>query len=119
MAIPNIDLETATAIVQQIFLNAADPMLSLELEVTRGLLRYRPYIVAAKFIMTEYRRLLKADVVTFEYDIDKTVRGLLNQQARLDIGDTIPEGQTVEDALTELCETCSNSGESLLGVQIY
>ena len=120
MSIPNIDLETATAIVQQIFPNAADPMLSLELEVTKGLLRYRPYIVAAKFIMTEYRRILKADVVNFEYDVDKTVRGLLNQQAKLDLGDTIPEGQTVEDTLLELCETCLSSGENyLLGVQIF
>lgn len=119
MTIPSIDVETATAIVKQIYTNAADPMLSLELEVTKGLLRYRPYIVAAKFIMTEYRRLLKADVVNFEYDIDKTVRGLLNQQAKLDLGDTVPEGQTVDDTLLELCETCLNSGESLLGVQIF
>lgn len=112
-----IELETAIAVVQQLYPNAADPLLSIELEVTKGT-TYRPYITAAKFVLTEYRRLVKADEVTFDYDVEQTVRGLLNRQKQLDIDDeNIPEGQTVDDMLTEICLVCSEV--STLGLNIY
>lgn len=116
-----IDFDTASAIVKQIYPAAKDPMLSLELELTRGLLRYRPYLVISKFLMTEYRHVIKADEVTFEYNRENAIRGLLNRQKQLDIGDTISEGQTVDDMLSELCSTCAVTGETnqYLGINIF
>lgn len=113
-----IDLDTAIAVVQQLYPSAVDPLLGLELEATKGT-NYRPYLVAAKFIITEYRQLVKADTVTFQYDIDKTVRGLLNRQKQLDVGDeaNIPEGQSVDGMLTEICNICAES--SSVGISIY
>lgn len=116
----SIDYDTAVAMVKQIYPAAKDPMLNIELELTKGSLRFRPYLVAAKFMLTEYRQIVRADEVTFQYDLEKTIRGLLNRQAELDAGDTtIPEGQSVADILTELCNTCVDVGSNQLGVQIF
>ena len=113
-----IELDNAIAIVQQLYPNAADPLLSLELEATKGT-TYRPYYTAAKFIITEYRRIEKADSVTFQYDIERTLRGLLNRQKQLDIGDeeNIPKGQNVDDMLQEICNICSEVYN--VGISIY
>jgi len=113
----NIDYDTAAALVKQLYPTAKDPMLNIELELTRGQRNYRPYIVAAKFMLTEYRRIVKAEEVTFEYDLVSTIRGLLNRQKELDEQDTIPESQTVDAALLELCQVCgSDSSVVPLGV---
>jgi hypothetical protein len=112
-----IDLETSTAMVKQLYPPASDPILSVELELTRGD-KYRPYYVAAKFISMEYRRLIKADDVTFDYDIEMTLRSLLNRQKQLDTNDTsIPEDQTVELMLSEICFKCAEV--QYLGVNVF
>lgn len=118
-----IDLETARAIVQQLYPTAVDPLLSLELEVTKGT-NYRPYAVYFKFLITEYRQLTKADVVNFSYSILETAKQALMMQKSLDIGDTeIPEGQTVDELLGLLqkleCANCDTPNGYLLGVNIY
>lgn len=118
-----IDLETAIAIVQQLYPSAADPLLSLELEITKGS-NYRPYAVYFKFLITEYRQLTKADEVNFSYSILETAKQALMMQKSLDIGDDeIPEGQTVDELLallTELeCNDCSTISSNILGVNIY
>jgi hypothetical protein len=117
----SIDYDTAEAMVKQLYPAAKNPMLSIELELTRGVINYRPYLTACKFLLTEYRQIVKADEVTFAYNREETIRGLLNRQKELDTGDTIPAGQTVDDVLVELCATCAVTGtiSNYLGVNIF
>jgi hypothetical protein len=110
-----IDFDTAVEMVKQLYPQAKNPMLTIELELTKGSLRYRPYMVAAKFLLTEYRKIVKADEVTFSYSED-AIRGLLNRQLELDAGDVIPDGQKVEDMLSQLCAKCDNTPASNLGI---
>lgn len=102
----NIDIDTGIAIVQQLFPNAAEPLMSIELEATKIENNYRPYLVAAKLIMTEYRQVVKADVVTFKYD-DNTIRNLLKRQKEIDTINGVTD-PVLDAMLTELCETCEN-----------
>lgn len=113
-----IDYETAEQLVKQLYPSARDPMLGIELEITKGGVNYRPYLVAAKFILTEYRRIERADEVTFDYDINKSIRGLLNRQAELDLSDTIPAGQSIDSLLDEICNPCKET-ELSSGLGIY
>lgn len=102
-----IDLATGKEIVQQLFPNALDPLMTIELEATKIDGNYRPYLVAAKLIATEYRQVVRADVVTFQYD-DKTIKNLLKRQKEIDsingVTDTV-----IDDMLDELCETCDTN----------
>lgn len=112
-----IDYDTAVEMVKQLYPTASNPMLDIELQLTKGSLRYRPYMVAAKFLLTEYRKIIKADEVTFAYS-EEAIRGLLNRQLELDAGDIIPEGQTVDDILSQICVTCETSPAFMLGIMI-
>lgn len=104
----SIDLDTGTQIVQQLFPNAADPLMTIELEATKIGNNYRPYLVAAKLIMTEYRRVVRADVVTFDYS-DDTIRNLLKRQQDIDKINGVTDDTTIEDMLAELCTVCTPS----------
>jgi len=110
----NIDLDTGISIVQQLFPNAAEPLLTIELEATKIDNNYRPYLVAAKLIMTEYRQVIKADVVTFNYG-DETIRNLLKRQKELDKLNGVTD-EVLDDMLAELCETCETTNTPALGV---
>lgn len=111
-----IDYDTASQIVRSLYPNAADPMLDLELEATKGD-SYRPYAVAAKFMMTNYRQVIRAKDVTFQYDAN-SIRQILNLQRGNDLTDkNIPEGQTVDDLEAILCETCEDKGG--IGINVY
>lgn len=83
------DLDQAKTIVKQFYQAAADPALEDLLESSKSANKgYRPYFVAAYFIYSEYRKLVKADEVTFSYDTKYTVEGLLNMQKAKDCNDT-------------------------------
>jgi len=83
------DIDSAKAIVQQFYKAAADPALEDLLESSKSPNKgYRPYFVAAYFMYTEYRRIIKADEVTFAYDLKFTIEGLLNTQKAKDCNDT-------------------------------
>jgi hypothetical protein len=115
-----IDFDQASALVKQLYPNAADPMLSYELENTKGQF-YRPYLISAKFMLAEYRQLIKADEVSFAYDIIRTAKNLLSLQKLIDKNDnSIPEGQSVDDILGVInhveCEKCVNE---TIGINIY
>lgn len=112
----SIDYDTAVSMVKQLYPAARDPMLNVELELTRGLLRYRPYAVYFKFLITEYRKIIKADEVTFAYS--DNLRGILERQRELDAGDTIPESQTVDNLLSQICVNCETSPASGIGLII-
>lgn len=86
-----IDLDTARAIVQQLYENAEDPLLEVELEKSKGRDNYRPWFVAARFMLAEYRQLTRADDVSFSYRIE-TIQNLFSTQSSYDIGDVIPPG---------------------------
>ena len=117
-----IDYDTAVTMVKQLYPSAREPMLSIELELTRGIQRYRPYAVYAKFLLVEYRQIIKADEVTFAYNTNAIKQALLMQK-QLDAGDTIPDGQTVDDLMTMLneleCQTCDTTTSNILGVQLF
>lgn len=95
------DIEEAILITRQIYSKASDPMLTRLLTDSKGSKGFRPWYVAALFILTEYRRLIKADEATFDYDIDKTIQGLIAQQRPYDIGAVIPLGFTLDDLIME------------------
>lgn len=83
------DIEQAKTIVKQFYQAAADPALEDLLESSKSVNKgYRPYFVAAYFIYAEYRKLVKADEVTFSYDTKYTVEGLLNLQKSKDCNDS-------------------------------
>lgn len=118
-----LNKEGASEIVKQLYPSASDPVLSLELDITKGLLRYRPYAVYFKLLLLEYRRLVKADEVTFAYT--DNLKHILMMQKALDVGDTIPSGQTVDELLASLnelnCQTCDDApvvGEQYIGVSL-
>ncbi len=82
------DIDNAKQIVQQFYPKAADPVLEDLLESSKSISRgYRPYFVAAYMIWTEYRRIVKADEVTFDYNVKFTIEGLLQTQLAKDCGD--------------------------------
>lgn len=101
-----IDLPTATQIVQQLYPGAADPLMTLELESTVIGGVYRPYLVAAKLIMTEYRQIVKADVVTFQYS-DDLIKNLLNRQKDIDTVNGVSD-PVLAAMITELCTSCDS-----------
>jgi len=70
---------------------------------SRGQKVYRPYWTAAFLIITEYRRIKKADDVTFEYN-EVSIKGLLALQDALDDGLTIPLGMGVDDLLESVTD---------------
>lgn len=98
------DIDQAKAIVQQFYGAAQDPALSVLLEDSKSQTKgYRPFFVAAYFIWTEYRQLIKADEATFSYDKKFTVEGLLNMQKMRDCNDeTIDPCYKVDVILDEL-----------------
>lgn len=84
-----LDIETAKTIVRQFYSSATDPALEDLLESSKSADKgYRPYFVAAYFIHADYRRIVKADEVTFDYDAAYTVQGLLTMQKAKDCSDT-------------------------------
>lgn len=118
-----LNKEGASEIVKQLYPSASDPVLSLELDITKGLLRYRPYAVYFKLLLLEYRRLVKADEVTFAYT--DNLKHILAMQKALDVGDTIPPGQSADELLASLnelnCQTCDDApvvGEQYIGVSL-
>lgn len=82
------DIDEAKSITIQFYSNAKDPALTDLLEASKSDNSYRPYAVAAYFMLTEYRRIKKADEVTFEYDLQYTIEGLLKMQLARDCNDT-------------------------------
>lgn len=83
-----LDIDTAKTIVRQFYSSAADPALEDLLESSKSVDKgYRPYFVAAYFIHADYRRIVKADEVTFDYDAAYTVQGLLTMQKSKDCND--------------------------------
>lgn len=103
------DIEEATGIVQQIYAKAADPMLTRLLNDSKGSKGFRPWYVAALFIYTEYRRLVKADEATFEYNIEQTLDGLMAQQLAYDVGAVIPVGFDLDSLMASICSVCESS----------
>lgn len=84
-----VDIDLAKTIVRQFFSSATDPALEDLLESSKSVNKgYRPYFVAAYFIHADYRRIVKADEVTFDYDAAYTVQGLLNMQKAKDCNDS-------------------------------
>ena len=113
-----ISKEDAAEIIKQLYPSANDPVLSLELEITKGALRYRPYAVYFKLLLLEYRRLVKADEVTFSYT--DNLKHILEMQRALDAGDTIPLGQSVDELLNKLNElNCQKCGDGSVTEQQY
>jgi hypothetical protein len=98
------DIETASAIVKQFYPNAANPVLEDLLEDSKSATNgYRPYIVSAYLIYTEYRRILKAEDVTFDYNTKFTIEGLINLQKAKDCGDeTIDPCWTTDKILEQI-----------------
>lgn len=82
-----MDFDTAYQIVKQFFSRASDPLLTTLLNQyavnNNGVAFFRPYIVAAIFMVTEYRRLVKADVASWEYSTE-AIRSLIATQAAID-----------------------------------
>lgn len=96
-----MNLETAKNVVGNYY-TAKEPSLTLLLEKSKGS-DYRPFYVAAFFIASEYRQLIKADEATFAYDKKESVIALLNMQKPLDRNDpNIPEGFTIDDVLASI-----------------
>lgn len=119
-----LDSDTASSLVKQLYPSAKEPMLGIELEITKGSISYRPYAVYAKFLILEYRRLSKADTVAFQYN-PEAAKNALNMQKSLDsiYGDVIPESQTVDALMGQLrdieCDFCENPTDSdNLGIMI-
>lgn len=110
-----IDYDTAVEIVKSLYNSAKDPLLNVELELTKGERNYRPYLTAAKLMLTEYRRISKAEEVTFEYT--DNIKALLENQRALDSQDTIPEGQTIDYYLQNLFPN-DESVSSSLGIML-
>lgn len=108
------DIDTAKDLVKQFYPKANDPALTDLLESSKGLKSYRPYFVAAYLIFSEYRRILKADEVTFDYNTMYTVQGLLSMQKAKDVGDTIADQWSVDNLLDQIVnpDVSSNSGVS-------
>lgn len=104
-----IDYDTARSIVQQLYPEASDPLLEVELEKSKGRDNYRPWFVAARFMLAEYRQLTRADDVSFSYRIE-TIQNLFGTQATYDIGDVIPPGF---EANTQL-----DTAQSYIGITV-
>jgi hypothetical protein len=116
-----VDKETSVTVVKSLY-NGNETLIDVELEITKagGSKGYRPYLVAAKLMMFEYRQIVKADEVTFKYNED-TVRNLLQNQKTLDADLTdIPENQNIDIFLNNICQTCDEvtTEESYLGAMV-
>lgn len=104
------NIEDAKTIVKGVYPNANEVVLEDVLKRSQGvdkttkLRYYRPYWVAAFLILTEYRRLKKADDVTFEYDVKETVEGLLSLARSLDNTLDVPLGMSVDDLLASFSD---------------
>lgn len=109
-----IDYDTGVAIVKQLYPQAQNPMLDVELEATKGKYNYRPYAVFAKFVAMQYRQITKADEVSFTYSREAVLSALALQQT-LDDNDEVPPEQSVS-RITELLNPVSGGSANVLGV---
>lgn len=92
------DLDTAKKIVKQFYPKAADPALEDLLNSSKGK-DLRPYYVAAFFIWSDYRQLIKADEASWNYDKVWSILGLLNMQKAKDCNDGTIDPCFVVDGL--------------------
>lgn len=105
------DLQTSKSIVENYFPDADEPVLQELLIQSAGVVKnslpsvveFRPWWVSAHLILTHYRKLSKADVVTFVYEDPLTVAtNLLDLQGKMDKDLNIPDGFSVGDTISNL-----------------